>query len=155
MFNSDDLSFDSSTAPSRDEMKAANVNPDTGLATDFLNPFNEYVMLAEMVADGSMPGEVLQDWLPVDYESHFAGSGFQGAEVVLAAYRHLPPERKAAFEAAVNALIDAILAHQAGTGGVALSDIAGKRDCVASLVSSSAIVQSEADLQADIDALFD
>ncbi len=157
MSDSADLSFDSSTAPSRAAMQAANVNPETGLATDFLNPFNEYVMLAEMVADGSMPDEVLRDWRPIDYESHFAGSGFQGADVVLAAYRHLPPERKSAFETAVNELIETILAHQSGMRGVDIADIGERRDRVASMVSSAETteVQSEAQLQADIDALFD
>lgn len=157
MSDETDFSFDSSTAPSREEMQGANVNPETGLATDFLNPLNEYMMLAEMVADGSMPEEVLHDWQPIDYESHFARSGFQGAEVVLAAYRHLEPVRKADFEAAVNDLIDTILAHQAGTAGVEIDLIGEKRDRVAGLVSGTGglVPQSEADLQADIDALFD
>ena len=33
----------------RAELQAANINPRTGLATDYLNHFNEAVMLLEMI----------------------------------------------------------------------------------------------------------
>ncbi|MEO8318885.1 MAG: hypothetical protein ABI561_11235, partial [Bradyrhizobium sp.] len=33
------------------QLKAANINPRTGLATDYLNHFNEAIMLLEMVPD--------------------------------------------------------------------------------------------------------
>src|SRR5262249_13363385 len=42
------------------ELRAANINPRTGLATDYLNHFNEAVMLLEMVPD--MP-ECAEDFL--------------------------------------------------------------------------------------------
>ncbi|MDP3655070.1 MAG: hypothetical protein Q8R67_25705, partial [Rhodoferax sp.] len=32
-------------------LRAANINPRTGLATDYLNHFNEAIMLLEMVPD--------------------------------------------------------------------------------------------------------
>ena len=41
-------------------LRAANINPHTGLATDYLNHFNEAVMLLEMVPD--MP-ECAEDFL--------------------------------------------------------------------------------------------
>ena len=33
------------------QLKAANINPRTGLATDYLNHFNEAIMLLEMIPD--------------------------------------------------------------------------------------------------------
>ena len=124
----------SDIGPSPQDLRAANVNPETGLATDFLNPFNEYVMLAEMVETGSMPEEVLLDWRPIDYESHFANSGFAQASVVLAAYRHLDPHAKLVFEDAANALIDLILMHQSDSESVSLKAMSAQRDRVAGLV---------------------
>jgi hypothetical protein len=43
-----------------ERLRAANINPRTGLATDYLNHFNEAVMLLEMVPD--MP-ECAEDFL--------------------------------------------------------------------------------------------
>lgn len=136
----------------------ANVHPESGLATDFLNPFNEYIMLAEMAAEGAMPTEILLEWQPVDYESHFAGAGFAGAGVVLAAFRALPAPKREEFEAEVNFLIEAILAHQ-----TARTRTEAELDHIRCLRSRVAAVISGADAasgcqkdqaQRDIDRLF-
>ena len=42
------------------QLRAANINPRTGLATDYLNHFNEAIMLLEMITD--MP-ECAEDFL--------------------------------------------------------------------------------------------
>ena len=42
------------------QLRAANINPRTGLATDYLNHFNEAIMLLEMIPD--MP-ECAEDFL--------------------------------------------------------------------------------------------
>lgn len=143
-----------------DSLRAANVNPETGLATDFLNPYNEYIMLAEMVADGSMEPEVLAEWQPIDYESHFVAAGFAGAKTVLAAFRALTPGAHAHFEDAVNFLIDAILEHQALAATIAgdISEIRHHRDHVAAIISGPAAEakpHTDDETQAAIDALFD
>jgi len=39
------------TLPARNCCAAANINPRTGLATDYLNHFNEAIMLLEMIPD--------------------------------------------------------------------------------------------------------
>lgn len=138
---------------------AAKINPRSGLATDFLNPYNEYVMLAELVADGSMTTEVLEDWSPIDYESHFAIAHFAGGPIVLAAYRSLPKKAHETFEKAVNALIDAILAHRhlADSRPEDLAKVRHCRDAVAALISGGidAPIEDQEDVQAEIDALFD
>lgn len=142
-----------------DVLRAANVHPDTGLATDFLNPFNEYLMLAELVADGTLPADVLDDWQPIDYESHFVTSGFRGVAVVLAAYRALPEAARDRFEAETNELIDLILTHQA-TGGhdaVLLERIRHQHDALGELISGGPVGGSAEteDMQAAIDKMFD
>ncbi len=65
---------------------AANINPQTGLATDYLNHFNEAIMLLEMIP--AMPdcaGE-LSDWEPRTYRQHFEASSFKGRDLAIEAY---------------------------------------------------------------------
>ena len=141
------------------ELRAANVNPVTGLATDFLNLFNEYIMLAELVADGSMEHDVLGDWLPIDYETHFSRSGFTGAEVVLDAYRALDHSIRSAFESDVNALISSILAHQEkpDPDPCLIDVIMEQRDVVATKINGPVTIDKVPckNTQSAIDALFD
>jgi hypothetical protein len=69
----------------------ANINPATGLATDYLNHFNEAIMLLEMLS--SCP-DCLDDflgWRPVTYREHFAGSRFKGRDMAIAAYEAADP----------------------------------------------------------------
>lgn len=84
--------------------EAANLNPQTLLATDYLNHFNEIVMLIEMVGD--MP-EILEDcreWAPKDYCAHFADSAFKDKELAIAAYAHVPARFKTPFEETISHL---------------------------------------------------
>ena len=145
--------------PCNEALLAANVNTKTGLATDFLNLFNEYIMLAEMVLDGSMEHDVLADWLPIDYETHFSRSGFDGAETVLASFRSLKPEARVDFEEHVGMLISLILTHQESQPASIelLGSIKHQRDFVAALISepAPARVCDVEDTQSAIDALFD
>ena len=66
-------------------LAAANINPHTGLATDYLNHFNEAIMLLEMIP--AMP-ECTEDFLlcePLSYPEHFLQSGFTGRDLAIAA----------------------------------------------------------------------
>ena len=59
----------------------ANINPRTGLATDYLNHFNEAIMLLEMVPD--LP-ECIDDflgWEPMSYREHFEASNFKARDL--------------------------------------------------------------------------
>ena len=145
--------------PDTETLRAANVNPATGLATDYLNVFNEYIMLAELVADGSIEAAALNEWQPIDYESHFVQSGFTGADAVLAAYRALDAAARDRFEEAVNGLIDLVLTHQNHTriSPASLDDVEAQRDVVAALISGPHPGTDIANehMQATIDALFD
>lgn len=144
--------------PDDADLRAANVNPMTGLATDYLNLFNEYVMLAELAETGALPHDSLCDWAPRPYGDHFAAAGFAGTEVVLAAYAALGDAARQDFESAVADLTVLILSHQRGDG-TDLGPIRAARDHVATLISGAAGPgggDTHADLQqAAIDALFD
>ena len=104
--------------PSADVLRAANVNPESGLATDYLNVFNEALMLLELAPDApEMLGE-LDGWSAPGYVEHFERSAFQGRAVVIAAWRALPEERRAAFE-----IEAADLQRVIQTGVAALTDL--------------------------------
>ena len=143
--------------PSSSELERANVNLQTGLATDFLNLFNEYIMLAELVHDGSMDRDALTDWLPIDYETHFARSGFAGADVVLAAFRSLRCTSRRKFETAVGKLIEHILVHQSQKAPCPelFEKIRRQRDVVAGLINETPAEPTETSCsQSAIDDLF-
>ncbi len=79
-------------------LKAANINPQTGLATDYLNHFNEAVMLLEMIPD--MPecaGDFLE-WRPLSYAEHFHATNFKARDLVIEAYEEANPAIRAEFD---------------------------------------------------------
>src|SRR6187401_1474712 len=79
-------------------LRAANINPRTGLATDYLNHFNEAIMLLEMIP--AMP-ECTDDfllWEPLSYPEHFLQSGFKGRDLAIAAYEAADPNLRARFD---------------------------------------------------------
>ena len=69
----------------------ANINPVTGLATDYLNHFNEAIMMLELAPQ--MP-ECIDDfctWRPLSYCEHFAASTFRERDLAIAAYGQADP----------------------------------------------------------------
>jgi hypothetical protein len=71
----------------------------TGFATDYLNHFNEAIMLLEMLA--SAP-EFLDDflaWQPMSYREHFAASRFKGRDLAIAAYDAADPDLRGCLDA--------------------------------------------------------
>jgi hypothetical protein len=81
-----------------DVLIAANIVPATGLATDYLNVFNEAVMLFGLLGDMPDMIEELRQWEPLTYEQHFARSGFQAKELAILAYQNADPAIKAPFD---------------------------------------------------------
>lgn len=151
---------------SEQELLAANVNPYTGLATDYLNLFNEAIMLFEMGLDMPDMAEELADWKPRDYIEHFEQSGFELREVVISAYRHAPSDVRldfdeccaralAAFDSSINILLSSNL-----------SDADARADLQERLRGLKALVVEmdshihgraevmETNLQSEVDALF-
>jgi len=68
------------------ELRAANINPRTGLATDYLNHFNEAIMLLEMIPDLPECAEEFLAWQPLSYREHFMASHFKTRELAIEAY---------------------------------------------------------------------
>jgi hypothetical protein len=84
-----------------ENIEGTNINRNTLLATDYLNHFNEIVMIMEMIPD--MP-EMLNDcnmWEPKTYVEHFRASSFKDKELAIKAYKAAPDEYKSSFEEAV------------------------------------------------------
>ncbi len=85
----------------RARLAGTNINPDTLLATDYLNHFNEIIMMLELVAD--MP-EMLDDakaWQPLGYADHFRRSQFAERDLAIEVYDLMPEARRQAFEETV------------------------------------------------------
>src|SRR3979411_289776 len=67
-------------------LRAANINPRTGLATDYLNHFNEAIMLLEMVPDMPECAEDFLTWTPLSPAEHFWASNFKARDLAIEAY---------------------------------------------------------------------
>ena len=87
-----------------DRLQGTNINPVTLLATDYLNHFNEVIMLVEMVADMPDMIEEVLAWEPKSYSQHFADSGFKDKDLAIEAYEAAPEDLKAQFDALVACL---------------------------------------------------
>ena len=75
--------------PSR--LDGTNINPETGLATDYLNHFNEAIMLLEMLPMAPDCKEDFLAWRPMSYREHFAASRFKHRDLAIAAYEVAGP----------------------------------------------------------------
>jgi hypothetical protein len=64
----------------------ANINPVTGLSTDYLNHFNEAVMLLELIPSMPECRDDLMAWRPTTYQQHFAASHLRHRALAIAAY---------------------------------------------------------------------
>jgi len=123
-------------------VKGKNINDKTLLATDYLNHFNEVIMLIGMVA--SMP-ECLEDakaWRPKSYQQHFRDSVFSDKELAIEAYEHAPPEYRDPFDAVIERLNTAV---SVGVGEIEIA-LSGNHMVLDALCASVG-----ADLQALVD----
>ena len=92
--------------------EGTNIHPQTLLATDYLNHFNEIIMLLEMIPDMTDCFEDAQAWQPKTYQDHFRDSQFRDKELAVEAYDHVPPRYRQPFEdvvAQMNHLVEASL----------------------------------------------
>jgi hypothetical protein len=80
------------------ELRAANINPRTGLATDYLNHFNEAIMLLEMIPDMPECAEDFLTWHPLSYAEHFWASNFRARDLAIEAYESADAEIRAEFD---------------------------------------------------------
>jgi hypothetical protein len=98
----DDLLQDAPPVLTPERLRAANIHPETRLATDYLNHFNEVIMLLELVP--SMPDciEDVLGWQPATYEEHFIRSHYRDKELVLEAFAQAPVASRRRFLAVVD-----------------------------------------------------
>jgi hypothetical protein len=95
---------------SPEALLAANINPHTGLATDYLNHYNEVAMLIGMLSDMPEVAEDVLAWGPLGYAEHFTQTGFRGRDLAIAAYENAAPELLMRFQASCDT-IEAEIAH--------------------------------------------
>jgi hypothetical protein len=90
------------TGPSQEaraeQLRAANINPRTGLATDYLNHFNEAIMLLEMIPDMPECAEDFLAWRPLSYCEHFMASNFRARDLAIEAYDAADAKVRAEFD---------------------------------------------------------
>ncbi len=96
--------------PTPEQLAKANINPATGLATDYLNHFNEAIMLLDLVATVPDCLPDLMAWGPMSYQEHFASSRFKDRELAVAAYQAADPAARAELERLADAMTALLLA---------------------------------------------
>jgi hypothetical protein len=92
------------------QLRAANINPRTGLATDYLNHFNEAVMLLEMVPDMPECAEDFLSWQPLSYAEHFTASNFKARDLAIEAYNAADARIRADFDGIASAMTSILTA---------------------------------------------
>lgn len=91
-------------------VEGKNINPQTLLATDYLNHFNEIHMLLGMICDMPDCLEDILGWRSVSYQEHFKNSVFQDKELAIEAYNCSPEKYRAPFETCVEEMDNLLLA---------------------------------------------
>ncbi len=93
----------------QERLRDSNVNEHSFLATDYLNHFNEILMLIEMLPEMPEMAEELFEWQPKSYEQHFLDSGLPEAGLAIEAYSHCLPDHRETFDLLVSILDESIL----------------------------------------------
>lgn len=88
--------------------EGTNINVQTLLATDYLNHFNEIVMMLEMIPDMAECYDEALEWKPKSYPDHFRDSQFRDRLLAIELYDHVPKRYREPFDDVVshmNALV--------------------------------------------------
>lgn len=93
----------------RARVSGANINNQTLLATDYLNHFNEIIMLLEMVPDMPDMLEECRAWEPKSYQEHFRDSSFSDRDLAIEAYDHVPGRFREPFEQTVGQMNELVV----------------------------------------------
>ncbi|MBM3582219.1 MAG: hypothetical protein FJX37_09685 [Alphaproteobacteria bacterium] len=86
----------------RQRAHGSNVNEQTLLATDYLNHFNEVVMLLEMLPDMPEMIDEVKAWQPKSYQEHFRASTIADRELAVEAYDHVPKRYREPFDTTID-----------------------------------------------------
>jgi hypothetical protein len=88
-------------SPRRDWAKrlaGSNISQTSLLATDYLNHYNEVIMIVDMLPDMPEMLEDIEGWRPRSYAEHFRDCGFSYAELAIEAYEQAPAEFRRTFD---------------------------------------------------------
>lgn len=121
------------------------INDTTLLSTDYLNHYNELVMLLEMVPDMPDMLEEVAAWEPKTYQEHFHDSVFQHKDLAIWAYENAPEEFRHPMDEQI-ARIDA----QIEKGLPRLADLAKQGE---SALLANEAVELTRELRRDLDRL--
>jgi hypothetical protein len=147
----------------RAKVEGTNISAQTLLATDYLNHFNEIVMLLDMLPDMPEMIEECKAWAPKSYVQHFADSTFSDRQLAIEAYERVPSRFRRPFEetiSQINTLLEGGIARldsdiAAAVDGAALRETCtaiaraaqALMDCASAIIHGSdrAMAQSEID----------
>jgi hypothetical protein len=88
------------------------VNPTTGLANDYLNVFNEILLLLEFLPTMPEMTEEALAWQPKTYLEYFEQSTLPDARHALDAYAHVDPALRRKFESVLSRLTQIVIDAQ-------------------------------------------
>ena len=95
----------------------ANINPSTGLATDYLNHFNEAIMLLEMMESCPECGDDFRAWKPMSYREHFTQPHYKYRAVAIEAYDEADPTARQYLDILSDAMTDVLEATRKALTG--------------------------------------
>jgi hypothetical protein len=98
-------------APGRHD-EGAHLNPATGLAGDYLDHFNQAVMLLELLAATPDCAGNFHAWRPRTYQDYLQASAGQPNDAAIAAYGAAAPQVRARFETLIATMTDVLMATQ-------------------------------------------
>ena len=89
-------------------VKGKNIHEKSLLATDYLNHFNEIIMLLDLISEMPECVEDALEWRPKSYPEHFRDSCFADKDLAILAYESASLAFRAPFDSAV-AHMDALI----------------------------------------------
>lgn len=94
----------------QERVRGTTINEETLLATDYLNHFNEIIMVLELVP--SMPDLIdeAKAWSPKSYQEYFEDSSYYEKDLAIQAYHHVPERNRQPFEKAISQLNQLLIA---------------------------------------------
>jgi len=116
-------------------VRGKNINETSLLATDYLNHFNEIIMLLELIP--SMPDclDEAKAWHPKSYAAHFRDSNFSDRDLAILAYENAPARFRDPFDSAV-ATMDALVLR--GLDKISAAIASGNEELLADTAAAAA-----------------
>jgi hypothetical protein len=130
----------------------ANINPVTGLATDYLNHFNEAIMLLEMLSSCPDCIDDFLSWQPMSYREHFMASRFAGRDMAIAAYDAADPNVRGCLDTLAGTMTAVLEATRAALRSDMPPETAGALGDRAAVLLRPLVARAGAVINGDSDA---